>query len=421
MSQKITFSRIVLLFLLQSLTISGQSVRIDGEVRSRIEYRDGFKSPLADTLSGTAVEGLRTRIQLDYADDKVKAKITLQDSRMYGETGVNNTKNSLGVFEAWGSYRVLPEFSVTLGRQAIEYDDKRLITVSNWSNTGNAHDLLLLKYELPGQFKLHLGSAWNNSSDNDYEKIYNVARSYKALTYIWFGKSFGQLDFSAIGLNDVLDYGTTDAEINKKAYRNTLGGNVGLKNKDIPVSFYATVYYQFGHDAVNHPLNAYLLALNAQYKINNVWSLLAGCDYFSGTSTEDVQKGKDKTFNKLYGSNHAFNGSMEYWTTLPAQGLWDGYGGVAFKPNVKFDVNAVFHSFAVAKELPDTPKKSIGSEIDFTANYTISPQLAIQGGWSAYFKNEQTDILKKQVGLDTHFPQWAFVMLTFKPKFFNTK
>jgi hypothetical protein len=112
---------------------------------------------------------------------------------------------------------------------------------------------------------------------------------------------------------------------------------------------------------------------------------------------------------------------MEYWTTLPVQGLRDLYGGLTFKPNAKFDVNAVFHAFYLAKELPSTDKKSIGSEIDITANYTISPQLAVQGGWSAYFKNGQTDILQKQAGIPTHFPQWAYVMLTFKPKFFNHK
>jgi hypothetical protein len=421
MKKKFTLSIIILSLLAFGFPLRSQNVKIEGEVRSRIEYRSGFKSPLADTLTGTAVESLRTRINLDYADDKVKAKIILQDSRIYGATGTNNTNNSLGVFEAWGAYLLTPGFSVSLGRQALDYDDRRLLSSSNWSNTGNAHDLLLLKYEPAGAFKLHWGSAWNNSADNDYEKFYNVNRSYKALNYIWFGKSFGKMDFSAIWLNDVFNYDNpTDAGI-KKSYRNTIGGNLGLKNKDIPVSFYATAYYQFGHDTGNKSLNAYLLALNAQYKFTNGWSIAAGTDYFSGSSTEDISNQKNRTFNKLYGSNHSFNGSMEYWTTLPAQGLLDLYGSVTFKPNAKFDVNAAFHAFSLAQELPSTDKKSTGSEIDISANYTVSPQLAIQGGWSAYFKNDRTDILQKQAGIPTRFPQWAYVMLTFKPQFFNNK
>ncbi|MDR1937946.1 MAG: alginate export family protein [Tannerellaceae bacterium] len=394
--------------LLWAAPLFGQKVGINGEIRSRIEYRDGFRKPLADTLNGAMVGSLRTRIQLDYAHEKTKAKITLQDARIYGQTGTNDTRNSLGIYEAWGSYAVTPCFSITLGRQAIEYDDKRLLTVSNWSNTGNAHDLLLLKYESPGQFKLHLGGAWNNSGDNDYEQAYTLARSYKALTYIWFGKSLGKLDFSAIWLNDVFDYGEPDTGgTGKKAFRNTLGGNLGLKRKELPFSFYATGYYQFGHDPKNNPLDACLLALNTQYQFAGAWTLAAGVDYFS------------KNFNKLYGSNHSFNGSMEYWTTLPAQGLCDLYGSLTFRPSPKFDINAAFHTFSPAEKLPGTDKKNIGSEIDLTANYTVSPQLSIQGGWSAYFKTRQTDILKSQTAITTHFPQWAYIMLVFKPRFLN--
>jgi hypothetical protein len=415
MKTKLYLVSMIALSVFSATSMWGQKLKVDGEIRTRIEYRNGFKSPVADTLDATAVGALRTRINLSYSDEKINSKFTLQDARIFGETGTNDTKNSLGIFEAWGSYLFAPSFSVTLGRQAIEYDDKRLFSASNWSN-GNAHDLMLWKFESDSLFKLHLGIAYNNAADDNYEKIYKVERSYKYLTYIWFGKSFKKLDFSALWVNDALEYGT---KTDQKAYRNTIGGNLGMKKKEIPFSFYASGYYQFGHDATNKELNAYLLALTAQYQITNVWSISAGTDYFSGTDTDDAAKGKDKTFNKLYGTNHSFNGSMEYWTTLPAQGLFDLFGGVTFKPNTKFDINATFHSFALAKELPSTDKKGIGSEIDITANYTVSSQLAIQGGYSAYFKNDQTDILKKQVNVDTRFPQWAYIMLTFKPKFFN--
>jgi hypothetical protein len=421
MKKKIVFS-IMFLFLFSFGTlIWGQNVKFDGEIRSRIEYRDGFKNLVADTLTGATVGGLRSRINLDYADEKIKAKVTLQDFRVYGETGTNNTKSSLGIYEAWGTYLFSSQFSATLGRQALEYDDKRLLSASNWSNTGNAHDLLLLKYELVDAFKLHFGTAWNNGADNDYEKIYNVTRSYKSLAFLWFSKPFGKLDFSAIWFNDAFHYGKTDTETDKKSFRNTIGGNLGLKKKEIPLSFYATGYYQFGHDMENKSLNAYLLALNAQYKFTDVWSIAVGADYYSGTSTKDSENGKNRTFNKLYGTNHSFNGSIEYWTTLPTQGLRDLYGGITFKPNTKFNIDATFHTFSVTKKLPSTDKKALGSEIDITANYTISPQLSLQGGWSSYFKNEQTDILKKQTGIDTRFPQWAYVMLSFKPKFLNGK
>ncbi|MDR1557126.1 MAG: alginate export family protein [Tannerellaceae bacterium] len=406
-------------FLSLAVVVRGQEAGIEGEVRSRIEYRNGFRKPLADTLSGATVATLRTRINLNYATEKIKTLIILQDSRTYGQTGINDTKNSLGIFEAWGSYLFTPEFSATLGRQAIEYDDKRLFSASkNWGNTGKAHDMLLLKYESTTGLKLHLGSAWNNSGEHEYEKIYTVAQSYKALTYLWFAKPLGKLDFSAIWINDVSSYGTTDAgSSSRRTFRNTLGGNLGLKKAELPFAFYATAYYQFGHDPDRRRLSACLLALNTQYRFAEAWSLTAGADYFSGTSPGRKQEGINNTFNKLYGSNHSFNGSMEYWSTLPEGGLTDLYGTLLFRPDSKFNLSLSFHSFALAGKLPESASANIGAETDLTVNYILSPHFSIQGGWSAYFRNRQTDVLKEQTGIPTHFPHWCYVMLTFRPRF----
>ena len=162
------------------------------------------------------------------------------------------------------------------------------------------------------------------------------------------------------------------------------------------------------------------MALKNQYSLTNQWSITLGGDYFSG-SKSDLESGKDRTFNKLYGVNHSFNGSMEYWATLPTQGLSDLYAGITFKSNSKFNVDATFHTFSLTKELSSTDKKNIGSELDITANYTISPEITLQGGWSAYFKTDQTNTVKKQVNIDTKFPTWAYVMISFKPTFFSKK
>lgn len=413
-------SSLCLFLLLLQVSSYAQSVKVDGEIRTRAEYRSGFQNPLADTLHSATIGSLRSRLNVTYSDNKIKAKLTLQDARTYGQTGINNTNNSLGLYEAWGEYLFTPDFSASLGRQSLEYDDKRLFSAANWSNTGNSHDLLLLKYETKTGTKAHLGAAWNNGSDVLYESAYTVNKSYKMMTYIWLSKSFGKLDATALWINDGFQRGTTPELLNKLSYRNTVGGNLGLKNKTVPYSFYATAYYQFGHNTKDKSLRGYLLALKNQYSITTKWSATLGVDYFSG-SKSDLESGKDRTFNKLYGVNHSFNGSMEYWATLPAQGLFDLYGGITFKPNSKFNIDATFHSFSLTQELNSTDKKNIGSELDITANYTIAPEITIQGGWSAYFKTDQTDIVKKQVSIDTKFPHWAYIMISFKPTFLSKK
>jgi hypothetical protein len=170
----------------------------------------------------------------------------------------------------------------------------------------------------------------------------------------------------------------------------------------------------------NRSLSTYLLSVKAEQKLASKWKIYAGSDIFSG-SKNDITSDKNNTFNKLYGTNHAFNGSIEYWSTLPAQGLVDLYGGLIAEFNKKLDANLAFHHFSTKEDIDADGTKNIGSEIDLTVNYTVNKQLALQGGWSGYFTTKGTEILKKKTSVDTRFPQWAYVQVTFKPIFLNKK
>ncbi len=420
MKGKELFKMVVILGIMTiHASIQAQNLTMDAELRTRSELKSGFKKPLTNDEHDAFVSTMRSRLNLLYSDDKMEASLRLQDARTYGETGTNDTKSSLGLYESWAKYKFTPEFSATLGRQSLEYDDKRIFSSSNWSNTGNSHDLLLLKYDTKN-LKVHVGSAWNNASEVLSESAYSVSKSYKSLNYLWLDKPLGKLDLTALWVNDGFQRGTTPDLLDKLSYRNTVGGNLLYSDKKQPLYLYATGYFQFGHSASDKSLSAYLLALKAKYKITPIWTVTMGTDYFSG-SKSDLEAGKDRTFNKLYGVSHSFNGSMEYWATLPTQGLFDLFGGIKYAPNAKFDIDATYHNFSLAEKLATSDSKALGSEIDITANYKVSSQFSIQGGWSAYFKTDQTDIIKKQVGVETKFAQWAYVMLTFKPKFLASK
>ncbi len=394
----------------------GQVIKVDAEIRSRAEFRDGFQEPLADTLNPVYINNLRTKLNVTYSSSDIKARVSLIDSRTYGTTDVGKTGNGVGILEAWGEYNFTPEFSFSLGRQGLEYDDKRLFSYNNWSNTPGAHDILLLKYNSP-KLILHFGSAYNNVGDStQFLAPYKV--SYKTLNFIRAEKNFGILSASALWINDSYQSGAI-GDITT-SYRNTVGGNLWLTNKQNPFIFFASGYYQFGHDKSDKKLNAYLLSINVQQKLAEKYSLQVGGDLYSG-SAYDIDPKKSNTFNKLYGSNHSFNGSIEYWRNLPAQGLIDLFAGATAKFSSKFDINLTYHYFSTAKDINSNGEKSLGSEIDITANYTINDQFALQGGWSTYFTADGTDILKKKTGIDTRFPQWAYLQLTFKPVFLNKK
>ncbi len=401
--------------LLWSGYAQAQTIKIDGELRSRGELRSGFRGPLADTLDAALVNNLRVRLGAYYADKNFKAKVTIQDTETYGSTGTNKTGNGLGIYEAWGEYMFTPEFSGVLGRQILNYDDGRLLSASNWSNTPTAHDALKFKYE-SAKFQAHIGGAWNNAADVLYESVYD--KTYQSLFYAWLYKPLGKFNASAIWINEGFQKGTAPENVKTSIFRNTVGANVGLNDASIPFSFYATGYYQFGFDRLDKDLSAYLLALKTQYRFSEMFSGTLGVDYFSG-SKSTISPGKDHTFNKLYGANHAFNGSMEYWAALPVQGLVDYYIGADVKATPKLSFNGTFHTFSTAEKMAGRDSKGIGSEIDLLADYKLSPSFSIQGGWSTYMANKGTDILKKQVGVDTRFPQWAYIMITFKPTFYS--
>jgi hypothetical protein len=147
---------------------------------------------------------------------------------------------------------------------------------------------------------------------------------------------------------------------------------------------------------------------------------LPGLDYLSG-SESTIEATKTNTFNKLpYGVNHAFNGYMEYWATLPKGGLINYFGGASAKINSRLCADITYYGFRLDKPMTVSStevKGSIGSELDVVFNYKLSAATAIQFAWCGYFANNNTNLLKfKKTDVATKFPQFAYVMLTTKLK-----
>ncbi len=393
--------------------VAAQSIiKTDFEIRSRGELRSGFQEPLADTLSPAWVNNLRTRINLSYSSPKVAAKVSLFDTRTLGSTEPGRTGGNTGVLEAWGEYRFTPQFSLSIGRRALEYDDKRIFSYNDWSNTPAAHDILLLRYDSPA-WSIHLGSAWNNAADVNFEGVTPYTLTYKTLNFVRAERALGPLSLSALWVGDSYQSGAEGDVTTSR--RHTTGLNLWLTDKAAPATFQLTGYYQFGRDRSDRRLNASLLAFNVRQKLGGTYSLRLGGDLYSG-SAADLEAGKSHTFNKLYGSNHAFNGSIEYWRTPPVQGLVDIYAGIAARFSPKFNLDLAYHYFATARQIDTEAGSSLGSEVDLTASYTVSDLLNVQGGWSGYFTTRGSDILKQKTGIVTRFPQWAYIQLTFKIK-----
>jgi len=429
--------KILIIFLfLAAFTASqpavAQTVVIVGEIRPRTEYQDGFSTPILNANDPGIFTSQRTRLGFNFTSGLLTTQVTLQDSRVFGSVANSATTATTGLFEAWANMLLFPGGSLTVGRQAIKYDDNRLFSASAWSNTGTTHDLMVFKYNI-NDFQAHLGLGYNNNAEISSETYYSPTDKYRTLGYLWLSTpTYNGFTLTGIavaeGLQDTIGLGGTAKY--KKINLNqafTFGGNLKYENAYFPVSGLATAYFQAGQNEAGKTLNGKLLAAKINYTPIKEITATLGTDYFSGDQNGTTD-GVQSNFKKLYGSNHSFNGYMEYWKTPLAQGLLDYYGTVTGKVGKALTLEGTYHVFN--SEYAGKNKKGIafgkdlGSEFDFIVNYKLNTWTTIQGGYCRYFSNNNTlaakDITTNAIVPAIRTPQWAYVMFTIKPTFLNT-
>ena len=430
MKTKITILVLCILAFMPLFLIA-QTVVVDGEIRPRVEYRDGITKPLLETNDPGVSAIQRTRMGLTFTSGLLKTQITIQDARTYGQNPTSSGDATTGIFEAWAEMVVLPGGSLKIGRQTLTYDDKRLFSACDWSNTGASHDMALFKYSV-NDFQGHLGIAYNNNSMISSETYYLPKSNYRYMGFVWLTKDImNGLNLSLIGVDEgVQDTTGTKNGVNylktNMFHAYTYGGNLKFADGNSPITALATAYFQGGKNSLGSKMNGKQLAITVDYKLSDIISANIGSNYISGDnkSTDGIQS----NFKKLYGTDHSFNGYMEYWKVPLTQGLLDYYAGVTGKIGKDLSVSGTYHLFN--SEYSGKNKKGIsfskdlGSEFDLTINYKLNAWSTVQGGWSTYFVNSNVLIAKDMMNSATapiiRTPQWAYVMFTIRPVFLNS-
>ena len=413
------------------VALMAQTVVIDGEIRPRVEERDGFTKPLLESNDPGVSVIQRTRLGMTFTSGLLNTQITLQDSRTFGQNPNASSDATTGIFEAWAEMVLFRGGSLKVGRQTLTYDDKRLFSASTWSNTGTSHDLALFKYCI-NDFQGHIGLAYNNNAMISSETYYTPKSNYRYMGYVWLSKDIVKgLNVSLIGVDEGVQdtIGTKNGANYLKTsmyHAYTYGGNLKFADPALPVSVLATAYFQGGKNISGSKMNGSQLALNIDYKFSTILSANVGSNYISGDNkaTDGIQS----NFKKLYGTDHSFNGSMEYWKVPLTQGLLDYYAGIAGKINKDLSLEGTFHLFNSEYSGVNKKKiafgKNLGSELDLVVNYKLNTWTSVQAGWSTYFTTTNTLVSKDiitsaTVTPSTRTPQWAYVMLTIKPAFLN--
>lgn len=396
-----------------------QTFTLDADIRPRFEYRHGFGTLFPEDAKAAAFVTQRSRLNFGFQDTKLKVFFSVQDVSTWGDTrqlAIGDGNNSFSLFQAWLSYGFTENWALKVGRQTINYDDQRIFGEVDWTMQGRFHDAAMLKYS-KNKSELDLGFAYNQENQNVIGSDYTINGffSYKVMQLAHYKKSWEKGNLSLLFVNNGFQKYTSDATplTDGLYYRQTTGTYFNF-----PVSVFTITgsgYLQTGKANAMTDLSAYQYMLEAKFKPGKA-TLTLGFESLSGT--DQSEEGKNKSFFPLYGTNHKFNGYMDYFYVgnhANSVGLNDLYGKVAFPTGEKSSLAANLHFFSSQAQLADGQESYLGTELDLVFNKALSKNIKLGVGYSQMFATESMSAVKGGIPSD-NTNNWGWVQLIVNPR-----
>lgn len=454
---------------------------LDGEVRPRFEYRNGYKSVADSNMRNAAFVEQRTRLNFGYKTEGYIFKVTLQQINVWGSqpqlignySKLNTDGSYFEFHEAWGQALMTENLSLKFGRQEISLDDQRIFGAVGWAQQARSHDAAILKFK-KDKLKLDFAVAFNQDkaglqgTDAQYG-------SYKSFQYLWahydVSENFGASILFLNNGKEQLDYDSNEVmagnsgEYYRNVYSQTIGTRLTYKKDKLSIAgaFYTqmgtagnrnTVYadaqgeYDKGVSGINY-------RIEADYQVSEKFSAGLGYEYLSGNSETDTSASnlrENNAFTPFYGTNHKFNGYMDYFYVgnhVGNVGLSDIFVRAKYKAK-KFWIGADVHMFSAANDVWDgfkynqdlanattpaeitavqdskytsyTMSAGFGTEIDLTFGFNLAKGVAFKGGYSTMLATETLAAVKgvtdyQGQGYTGETNSWGWAMIIIKPKF----
>lgn len=411
MKTKLIFFTVLLVQMANAQTFS-----LDADIRQRGEYSHGFGNLIPDGEDPAFFVEQRSRLNFGYVADKLQAMVSVQDVSTWGDTRQimrSDGNDSFSLFQAWVELGIAEGWSTKLGRQVIVYDEDRIFGTLDWAMQGRFHDAALLKYKNES-FMMDLGFAFSQQDQPRVGTTYalNALFTYKAMQYAYLKKNWEKASMSFLFLNN--SFQTVDGT--DFYLRQTTGTHFTFPLG--PVNFTGSAYYQFGEANVDVDLSAYQAMLEATYKPGKTLFGL-GFEMLSGTDQEGSSK--DNSFFPLYGTNHKFNGFMDYFYVgnhANSVGLNDLYAKVVFKTGEKSSLLVKGHYFSANADFAGDLDKYLGTELDIVFTQALIKNVTLNVGYSQMFASESMEALKG-VADPASIQNWGWAMLVIKPNLFK--
>jgi hypothetical protein len=369
-----------MIFLLFNIVLLAFSQNFDWS--AEIRNRGNFK--MMNDVSDRFAE-LRSRLNLNItAESDVSAFFQLQDSRVFGSEA-NTLSNSMNLDLHQGYIKVDKLFDTKLslkaGRMEMAYANQRIVGSIGWHNVGQAFDGSKLTYNLENGFVDLFGMKISEAANvnNDSADVY------------FYGLHIKEKISDDI---DIEGFYYANHSLDSDSNLQTVGlYSSGMFNGNIKYEFMFAK--QFGANSATVDYDGLYFFVKAGYKFteDNMFSI--AYESLSGNDGKDIKK--NKSFNPIYGTNHKFNGFMDYfYVGVPSKlANFNGLNDLIFSYNYK-TLNIDFHIFMNNQDVLTGPNtkldKMLGNEIDLTYKYSYSKNLTFLPGFSFFsfgddFKN----------------------------------
>ena len=422
-----------------ALTFANGILTLDIEERLRWEVRDNTKD-FDKSVNDPRDDGWvysRLRVGLTIKPSPwIRIYAQTQDSREWFATrgntpGINGSEGGdyFDLRQACVEIGNLKEFplSLTVGRQALDYGDRRLVGYSRFSNLGLSFDGVKLRFQndkfwvaafavRPVQIRKN---EFNDSDSADnFFGIYGgtdiLGFQTTELYFLWRDKADAQPDLDPT--NKTNPDGTYRGPAQRIA---TLGTRWKSKEKALNGFDYTAEFaYQFGDlwtgDKSTKRLNhhAFATAIIAGYTWEDfAWKPRLGIEYDYATGDKNSEDGSSQSFQNLFGANHQYYGLIDVFDW---RNMHDARLSFSVKPHKDVEITLDYHAFWLA-ETTDylfagntgnsilrtvTPGKKgkdvrtigasnfAGHEIDFTTNWKVNRHLSFLVGYSHFFAGD---------------------------------
>ena len=313
--------------------------------------------------------------------------------------------------------------SVMLGRQALNYENFRLVADPNWGNFGRTFDGVKLRYQKKGVGFIDL---WAARPVQIKEEVINDSDS--ADNFLGLFASLGLLPFQTTDLyllyRDKADNQPDLDPTNKPdprgtwtgpAQRTTTVGTRWISRKDALQGWDYTgeFAFQFGDlwtgDRTTPRLGhrAFATALVTGYTFTDLaWKPRVGVEYDYASGDKNPDDGKSQSFQNLFASNHAHYGFMDIFDW---RNLHDARFALSAQPVKTITATFDYHAFWLAETTDywarsnngnstlrtKTPagvdvrrikaSNFAGQELDFTITWKPAREFNLLVGYSHFF------------------------------------